>query len=1257
MRWITSTHLEQWADKKEFEGLLPELLRRLIIASCNTFPQITIPVGDSIYKAGWDGQCFAENPLYYVPQGQSYWEWGRDDNFRAKANGDFNKRASNTEEDLQRNSTYVFVTPRRWDTPTNSKEDWALEKLALSNWSNIKVYDADDLECWLEQFPGVSLWLARQLNLASNIYLRSAEDFWQDFTSTKAVTLSADLIIAGRDKEKEAVLKFLSNKHGVKEVQASSEAEAINFIISSAINNDDSAEQTFFNRAIIVTNKDTLREMVSMHKDLVIIYSAGKDELLSNFDAGANHVFNTVSYQVNVTKEDIVVPIPNGELFTNALNSLGLEYSAAYDLTGKCGRSFSVLKRMLSEVPGRVSWREGHDIRELIPMFLIHHFDDQVEGDREVIELLSGQKYEYYKEKLKKWALIFDNPVYQRSNHWRVVSGFDLLFVIAKNITEEHLKNFEQIVYKVLGEVDPALELEPQHRFAAALFKKKSQYSPKAKSGLAQALLLLSVHGKGAGINIGFDILNWVDTIVSTLLGNFEINRWQSIAGKLDVFAEVAPEAFLQAIETVIKKNPETIANLLDDNHFNFFSPVYHTQLLRGLELIAWTPSYLSRVSLILCDLVTLDKGSKLANRPIKSLRHIFFLLLPQTLASQQVRNDVLKLIIRKKPEVAFKLLMEISPRHHEIGHYNHKPTWRLRDISAPAITTNEWTQGISVVCDLLIEVSGNDPEKWVKLIELIDDFYGKNITKLINALVNSTAFEGGSIGLREVLRKFIYRQENFRDKEIALSTTDIAKLKSFYEQYLVDDIERYYWYFDEFGIESKKYIKLGFEELGKISNAKRVKAIGSIYASLGFDGVLKLCNRAQKPFLIGRALAEIALETEDQIIDLIADTNPSYSLMSQGYIEVKASLLNTEWIKQQADRLNNNASPVALVTFFLSIAPSVFVWDLLAEKYPEADKLYWEQAFKNSYFRGNNFNELFRCIKKLNSLGRYTSSLNIIRYERKETPPELIIEVLKGLVTHPAEDGVELDDASWIIPELFKRLDQEEVDVDTMAILELYYASLLNDPHSGRPIIHLFDAIAKDPALFVELLTWSYIPETRDPAEVIAKLGESVIKSRAMMAHELLESWVCLPGQSESGEIDFSILKTWVDQALILSQERDRKSRGYREIGKMFGRLRETTTNWPQPEICEIIEDLDEVKLNNGFVDGAFNGGGVKVTINAPSDGSLSREKAEKYRALSLQVGNQYPLIASLLVEVAKMHESWASFKDRNHAQDDINY
>ena len=95
MKFITSTHLKQWADTRECQSLLPELMRRLICASVKQLDKLSFPCGDAVHMPGWDGIVSSPEPIDMVPEGESLWECGVNKDIQTKANDDIIKRAAN----------------------------------------------------------------------------------------------------------------------------------------------------------------------------------------------------------------------------------------------------------------------------------------------------------------------------------------------------------------------------------------------------------------------------------------------------------------------------------------------------------------------------------------------------------------------------------------------------------------------------------------------------------------------------------------------------------------------------------------------------------------------------------------------------------------------------------------------------------------------------------------------------------------------------------------------------------------------------------------------------------------------------------------------------------------------------------------------------------------------------------------------------------------------------------------------------------
>lgn len=262
MKFITSTHLKQWADTKESQSLLPELIRRLICASVKRLDRLSFPCGDAGHMPGWDGIVSCREQIDLVPEGESLWECGVNKDIQTKANDDITKRAADPLGHIRAESTFVFVTPREWA----GANAWILAN--QTGWKKLVVYTAVELEVWIEKCPAVGLWLADKLNILNAGGYQLPDVFWKKWASGDKYTLPYQIVTAGRNQAIDCVLKACFNP-SVFEIQALTQSEAVAFVLASIATC--SAADKLLARAIVVTDKNTFDDLVSHYENLIII--------------------------------------------------------------------------------------------------------------------------------------------------------------------------------------------------------------------------------------------------------------------------------------------------------------------------------------------------------------------------------------------------------------------------------------------------------------------------------------------------------------------------------------------------------------------------------------------------------------------------------------------------------------------------------------------------------------------------------------------------------------------------------------------------------------------------------------------------------------------------------------------------------------------------------------------------------------------------------------------------------------------------
>ena len=106
------SEISSWANRPDANHQLPELIRRLILATVPELSRLDMPSGSAVWLSGWDGLLTAETGNAWVPKGSSAWELSCRGDIGAKANEDYRKRTDPPQGVPDATATFVFVTPR-----------------------------------------------------------------------------------------------------------------------------------------------------------------------------------------------------------------------------------------------------------------------------------------------------------------------------------------------------------------------------------------------------------------------------------------------------------------------------------------------------------------------------------------------------------------------------------------------------------------------------------------------------------------------------------------------------------------------------------------------------------------------------------------------------------------------------------------------------------------------------------------------------------------------------------------------------------------------------------------------------------------------------------------------------------------------------------------------------------------------------------------------------------------------------------------
>jgi addiction module HigA family antidote len=224
---IKANDIEGWVSHNiPARSRLAVFLRTLVHSTGSGLTKVDFPGNDDAERPGWDGFVEASGGTPWVPAGRSGWEFGTNEDSKAKAKGDFEKSVKALDKKERAETTFVFITPRRWA----GKAAWVEAKKAKGLWKDVRAYDASDLEQWLEQSLPAQAWFANERHIPAQ-HVRSLDKCWADWANVSTPPLTGALFSSAIEATKRTMLSRLSKpSEGPILIAADSTEEALAFL-------------------------------------------------------------------------------------------------------------------------------------------------------------------------------------------------------------------------------------------------------------------------------------------------------------------------------------------------------------------------------------------------------------------------------------------------------------------------------------------------------------------------------------------------------------------------------------------------------------------------------------------------------------------------------------------------------------------------------------------------------------------------------------------------------------------------------------------------------------------------------------------------------------------------------------------------------------------------------------------------------------------------------------------------------------------
>lgn len=1125
-------------------------------------------------------------------------------------------------------------------------------------WKEVRVYDGIDLEQWLEFSLPTTMWFAPKVHKYPSGGFKLIEEFWDEWsTGPKGLKLNPELVVAGRENEASMLMNALKESGDVCLIRASTRNEAIAFIAAVAKSLPQSDSEKFFSKTIVVDKADDFRMISNNNRDSL--------NLVANFDdrsavylaaSKGHHVLIPLNPEDDINKDAITLPTIDREGFINELIGIGTTEDLARKYSIESGRNITILKKLLGFLDNYSDWNEKKNIREIIPALLIGRWDENFEGDIELIEKLSGQKYDDYLVTLNRWVRSENAPILHVGNIWRLTSPLDFWTSISGYLVTKDLNNLKDCFNQAFSGGNPYIASEESNEFTI-FSNQKRKYSTWSREGLTQSLIMVGLRGDSLKFPYS---QNWVDQIVHELLYDATSEIWVSVDKELPLIAEASPKSFLSAVEHSLEVETPVILEMFKEEKTLFDSNYHYTGLLWALEGLAWFSEYLARVSMILLKLDRIIPELKWVNSPMNSLVEIFKPWHFQTLSPFKERMEILKNITLKEPESGWNLLIKLLPQEYEIAYPTHKTRWRIFDLNTNITYNNlERWDSYSYIIDFLFDLFDGNELKFSTMIEK-SVVFPVHLRKKVYDWAERTINDVEQIEYKSwnTIREILHYHRSFPDANWALPETELVLWEQLYQQLEPKDIViKYKWLFESI---LPKYPEGNNKTESDLQLEKhriiRANAAEKWVDQLGLDETIALRKVLKEPQLLGEALAEV-IKGEDEILTVCECLNGDHEAdfpFVQAFIRAKSYKEGIGWIKELVPILEANGYNVnAISNLLVSVGSNKEIWafvDSLSENQKEA---YWKNG--HLYLFVETAHDAIEMINKLHRYNRFFSALELCSRFVDSLPTDLLMTALWKASTEDACEEVRLDnyEIGEIFDELYKR---DDLDILLMKKIEWNYISFF-DSYSKRKPKYLEDELATNPSFFIEVIKWIYFPNDRDKYYEDKKgVSEEKIKLIVRQSKMLLDTWNKIPGMQEDYSINEEVLKEWIAKARDLAKEADRQEVADMEIASLLARYPENIGKWPQESIFKIIEEIHSEEFNRHYSIALFNKRGSSVR-GAFDGGDIEREHANYFSKLANDYRAKYPTVSEIFSNLADEYLKHAKQIDQQAELEGLEY
>lgn len=1238
---VKAHDLEVWADTIASRTELPVLIRRLIATTGSGIIQCDFPGYDNGEQHGWDGILETTQANPWVPEGLSVWELSTRSDVQSKANDDIQKRNKQCLNVEPSSATYIFVSLRGWKG--KEKTEWLTEQKASKQWKDVRIYDAEDLERWLERSLEARIWLEPRLSLplqAQSDGVRLLAEAWNQWIGSSEPAINESFFAEAVEENQAALTAFLKDTQvNHLTIGAASVAEALAFLWCALGTKSLSLVRE---RLLIFDKAEALQKMGQGRPTFIAVVhdhqTNGVCQILSR-QLKSIYIHTTWSDEVDIELRPLSLRAVNRLPVADQDVSIaegGVSLSMK-ELLMDCGASLTVLRRRLSCFPEQraADWRrDGAKAALLIPASMMGQWSEASAYQTQILTQLVGtNRWDEFKACFNEYLKKSDAPVWRCEAHCGVVSKMDTLFSLRDEFTPEVLDRFYQTTATVLQQLDAQANVTELAGLGVPIVS-CDQWLVKTRHQLANTAAFLATYGsdllKG---RCPYDFVKKNADLMNAVLQPLSVEKLQQVGTELPVLAEMAPGRLLQLLkddwtskDSVIRcllQTGTTLFDVLRDllEAMKVTAQLSEDNFIRTYQLLGqWQTFYAT------------ENGD--SNDIARVLEALFTPGNVEVVAPENLPK-ALHWVVKSFPEVGRMLCLRLMALEDTLSEVLPTPQWNCS--GRCEWTAEEKTVYRNEVGELLLSVTKlttAELKELLPLLRVMPQTIQEACCGRLETWLDQVPSDEALAELKESMRQ----QVNFR----RLPAEVHDRFEAVYRRLIPQDIiQRNRWLFAkpwvEYAASEIQDEDLNWQVREKNVENQRVETLKQILAERGAAGLLELAQYGEAQFEIGR-LSSIEVTDEQWLVllqsCLMLESNLKLEAMLQG-LTLEVSLARRQALSRCVTVLSRDA-----VLKLLTLMPfRRWVWQWMENVVPQWADAYWKTV---SPFYVKEKAEALEAVESLLSVNKPRAAFAVVQLQSRMVGAEVLLKILLALLK-PSEDkravsGAHLKEAVTIV------VESPDILRDTKAYIEFFYIDALRvyGSHRAEHIEALEAYIAEHPEFYVNLVGWGFRRNDGKPDEAVY---QNNTKAYGGISQRTLNA-VCLRETLEA-EMSYENVRDWVNSVRRGCQAIGRGEAADICLGKLAVRsfYDPKTVQFPM-NFYRLLTEVGSSAFIQGAMVELLNSRGLRWS-SLEDSGDQERSMAEKIRQEMARVRYEWPLGLELLSLLERQYTEEAEYHD----------